>query len=97
MQASGCDAWGIDWSTDLKAAKLRVGAQVARQGNLDPAVLLAPPEKIRSEVRRVLDAFGPGPGHIFNLGHGISQFTPPESVAVLADEVRTYSMKKGVA
>jgi uroporphyrinogen decarboxylase len=62
------------------------------QGNLDPAVLFAPSDRIRSEVRRVLDAYGPGPGHVFNLGHGISQFSPPESVAVVADEVRTYSM-----
>ena len=95
MAKSGCDALGIDWSTDLNAARLRVGSQVALQGNLDPAVLFAPPEKIRSEARRVLDAFGPGPGHVFNLGHGISQFTPPESVAALTDEVHTYSMKKG--
>ena len=96
MASSGCDALSIDWSTDLNAARLRVGSQVALQGNLDPAALFAPPEKIRCEVRHVLDAFGPGPGHVFNLGHGISQFTPPESVAVLADEVHTYSMKKGV-
>ena len=94
MAKSGCDALGIDWSTDLNAARLRVGSQVALQGNLDPAVLFAPPEKIRSEARRVLDAFGPGPGHVFNLGHGVSQFTPPESVAALTDEVHTYSMKK---
>jgi uroporphyrinogen decarboxylase len=96
MANSGCDALGIDWSTDLGAARHRVGEQVALQGNLDPAVLFAPPEKVRSEARRVLDAFGPGPGHVFNLGHGISQFTPPESVAALTDEVHTYSMKKGV-
>ena len=96
MAKSGCDALGIDWSTDLQAARQRVGAQVALQGNLDPAVLFAPPEKVRSEARRVLDAYGSGPGHVFNLGHGISQFTPPESVAALTDEVHTYSMKKGV-
>jgi uroporphyrinogen decarboxylase len=94
MANSGCDALGIDWSTDLDAARRRVGAQVALQGNLDPAVLFASPEKVRVEARRVLDAFGPGPGHVFNLGHGISQFTPPESVAALANEVHTYSMKK---
>ena len=94
MAKSGCDALGIDWSTDLDAARLRVGSRVALQGNLDPAVLFASPEQVRAEARRVLDAFGPGPGHIFNLGHGISQFTPPESVAALADEVHTYSMKR---
>jgi uroporphyrinogen decarboxylase len=93
MAASGCDALGIDWSTNLQAAHARVGSQVALQGNLDPAVLFAPPERVRSEARRVLDAFGSGPGHVFNLGHGISQFTPPESVAALVDEVHTYSIK----
>ena len=93
MADTGCDALGIDWSTDLQTARMRVGAWVALQGNLDPAVLFAPPERVRSEARRVLDAFGAGPGHIFNLGHGISQFTPPESVAALVDEVHTYSMK----
>lgn len=93
MAATGCDALGVDWSTNLQAARERVGAKVALQGNLDPAVLFAPPERVRSEARRVLDAFGHGPGHVFNLGHGISQFTPPESVAALVDEVHTYSMK----
>jgi uroporphyrinogen decarboxylase len=93
MAASGCDALGIDWSTDLTIARARVGSSVALQGNLDPAVLFAPPEKVRSEVRRVLNAFGHGPGHVFNLGHGISQFSPPESVLALTDEVHTYSMR----
>ena len=93
MADSGCDALGIDWSTNLQHARMRVGAKVALQGNLDPSVLFAPPARVRSEARRVLDAFGPGPGHVFNLGHGISQFTPPESVAALVDEVHTYSMK----
>ena len=93
MADSGCDALGVDWSTNLQAARARVGTRVALQGNLDPAVLFAPPERVRSEARRVLDAFGTGAGHIFNLGHGISQFTPPESVAALVDEVHTYSMK----
>jgi uroporphyrinogen decarboxylase len=93
MADTGCDALGVDWSTNLQAARARVGTRVALQGNLDPAVLFAPPERVRSEARRVLDAFGTGPGHIFNLGHGISQFTPPESVAALVDEVHTYSMK----
>ncbi len=93
MADTGCDALGVDWSTNLQAARARVGTRVALQGNLDPAVLFAPPERVRSEARRVLDAFGTGAGHIFNLGHGISQFTPPESVAALVDEVHTYSMK----
>ncbi len=93
MADTGCDALGVDWSTNLQAARARVGTRVALQGNLDPAVLFAPPERVRSEARRVLDAFGTGAGHIFNLGHGISQFTPPESVAALVDEVHTYSIK----
>ena len=93
MAASGCDALGVDWSTDLHQARLRVGSKVALQGNLDPSALFGTPETVRREARRVLDAFGPGPGHVFNLGHGISQFTPVESVAALADEVHTYSMQ----
>jgi uroporphyrinogen decarboxylase len=93
MAEAGCDGIGIDWSTDLQNARLRVGSQVALQGNLDPAVLFAPPAQICREARRVLDAFGSGPGHVFNLGHGISQFTPPESVLALTEEVHTYSMR----
>jgi uroporphyrinogen decarboxylase len=91
MAASGCDAVGLDWTVDARAARARVGARVALQGNLDPAALLAPPERVRIEARRVLDAFGAAPGHVFNLGHGISQHTPVESVAALVDEVRAYS------
>jgi uroporphyrinogen decarboxylase len=91
MAASGCDAIGLDWTVDAAAARARIGGRVALQGNLDPAALFAPPDRVRSEVRRVLDAFGPRPGHVFNLGHGISQHTPVESVAALVDEVRTYS------
>lgn len=93
MAASGADALGLDWTTDPRAARRRVGAQVALQGNLDPMVLLAPPTTIRAQAREVLDAFGPAPGHVFNLGHGISQFTSPDVVAELVDEVRTYSTK----
>jgi len=93
MAASGCDALGLDWTVDLAAARARVGARVALQGNLDPGALLAPPERVRTEARRVLDAYGSSPGHVFNLGHGISQHTPVESVAALVDEVRTYSRK----
>ena len=91
MAASGCDAVGLDWTVDAAAARTRVGARVALQGNLDPAALFAPPERVRREVRRVLDAFGHAPGHVFNLGHGIAPKTPVESVAALVDEVRTYS------
>jgi len=91
MAASGCDALGLDWTTDASDARRRVGARVALQGNLDPAALFAPEKLVRAEARRVLDAFGTAPGHVFNLGHGISQHTPPDSVAALVDEVHTYS------
>ena len=94
MADLGCDALGIDWSTDLALARQRVGARVALQGNLDPAALFGSEATLRSEARRVLDAFGAGPGHVFNLGHGISQFTAPEQVAVLVDEVHTYSKRQ---
>jgi uroporphyrinogen decarboxylase len=93
MAASGCDAVGLDWTVDPAAARGRVGGRVALQGNLDPAALFAPPDAVRRQARRVLDAFGPAPGHVFNLGHGISQHTPVESVAALVDEVRAYSSK----
>ena len=93
MAASGCDAVGLDWTVDPAAARARIGARVALQGNLDPAALFAPPDTVRHAVRCVLDAFGAAPGHVFNLGHGISQHTPVESVAALVDEVRTYSRK----
>jgi uroporphyrinogen decarboxylase len=91
MAASGCDAVGLDWTVDPAAARVRVGTGVSLQGNLDPSALFAPPERVREQARRVLDAFGAAPGHVFNLGHGISQHTPVESVAALVDEVRTYS------
>jgi len=94
------DVIGLDWSVNLGRARERVGARVALQGNLDPNVLFAPPEKIRAEVARVLESYGPPPqaggsagGHIFNLGHGISQHTPPDSVAVLVDAVHELSRR----
>ena len=98
IAASGADVVGLDWTCDLGAARRRVDDAVALQGNLDPMVLFAPPEAVAAEARAVLDAFG-NPlradghcgGHIFNLGHGISQFTPPESVKVLVDTVHAHS------
>lgn len=93
MAGAGCDAVGLDWTVDPAQARKRIGARVALQGNLDPIALLAPPERVREEARRVLDAFGPSPGHVFNLGHGISPQARPDSVAALVDEVRTYSMR----
>ena len=88
----GCDAIGVDWTIDIGEARRRVGQKVALQGNLDPAVLFASPDKIAAEAKKVLDSFGPGDtGHVFNLGHGISQFTPPDHVTTLVDTVHEYS------
>ncbi len=88
----GSDAIGLDWTIDIGEARRRVGDRVALQGNLDPGVLFAPPETIAAEARRVLTSYGAGgTGHVFNLGHGISQFTPPESVAALVDAVHMMS------
>lgn len=88
---AGFDAVGLDWTVDMAEARRRIGERVALQGNMDPAVLFAPPEAIRREVASVLAGFGPGPGHVFNLGHGISRFTDPEHVAVLVDAVHSLS------
>ena len=90
---SGFDAVGLDWTMDIGRAREQVGGRVALQGNLDPAVLFAPPKVVANEARKVLDAFGPHPGHVFNLGHGISQHTPPENVIALIDAVHTHSRK----
>ncbi|MFZ5653676.1 MAG: uroporphyrinogen decarboxylase [Pseudomonadota bacterium] len=94
MAESNCDALGLDWCVDLGAARARVGDRVALQGNLDPAVLRAPVEIIRRQVGAVLDAFGSGPGHVFNLGHGIHPDIAPHRVAALVDAVHTLSANK---
>jgi uroporphyrinogen decarboxylase len=91
MADTGCDALGIDWSTDLAAARKRVGKRVALQGNLDPAVLYAGPEVIREKVADVLARFGPGSGHVFNLGHGITPDVNPEHAGILVDAVHNLS------
>lgn len=94
IAATGPDAIGLDWTVNLAAARTRVGAACALQGNLDPAVLFAGEDAIRKQTRNILDTFGPvanGYGHVFNLGHGISQFTPPEAVNVLIETVHDYS------
>ena len=99
---AGPDVLGLDWTVSLKSARARVGSQVALQGNLDPNVLFANPDQIRAEVTRTLESFGaPGPvgsngtvdSHIFNLGHGISQHTPPDSVTALVDAVHEVSRR----
>ena len=93
---SGADCVGLDWTVNLARARAQVGHKVALQGNLDPAVLFGPAEQIRHEVARTLDEFGDGDGHVFNLGHGISQFTDPERVTVLVDAVHELSRAKHV-
>ncbi|MGH8641887.1 MAG: uroporphyrinogen decarboxylase [Burkholderiales bacterium] len=91
LAASGCDAVGVDWTVDLRAARSRVGDRVSLQGNLDPDVLLAGPDAVRAGVAAVLAAFGSGSGHVFNLGHGISQHTPVDSMRALVDTVHEAS------
>jgi uroporphyrinogen decarboxylase len=93
IAATGCDCVGLDWSIDLGDARRRIGAGAALQGNLDPAVLLTSPEVVRREVQKALESFGSGAGHVFNLGHGVPQFTPPENVAALVAAVRELSPK----
>ena len=92
MAESGADALGIDWQTDLAGARRRVGDRVALQGNLDPMALFAPSPVIEREVERVLAAFGRGNGHVFNLGHGVSQHTPPDHVHALVEAVHSRSL-----
>jgi len=90
---TGCDGLGLDWTTRLGDARRRVGDRVALQGNLDPVVLTTTPDVIRSSVAEVLDDFGKGGGHIFNLGHGITPDVPPEHVQVLVETVRDLSRR----
>ena len=91
IAAIGCDALGLDWTCDIGQARSRVGTHVALQGNLDPMALFAQPEQIRAQVGKVLASYGHGAGHVFNLGHGVSQFTPPERVGALVDAVHELS------
>ena len=95
IAAIGCDCIGLDWTSSLGRARTQTEGKVALQGNLDPMALFAGPQAIRAEVKRVLDDFGGGTGHVFNLGHGISQFTPPDSVATLVDAVHEMSRRAG--
>ncbi len=93
MADTGCDGLGIDWTTSLRDARVATKDRVALQGNLDPAVLHAPADRIDAEVKRVIEEFGEGPGHIFNLGHGIQTLTDPERVGLMVDAVRKYSAR----
>jgi uroporphyrinogen decarboxylase len=87
----GADALGLDWTIDIGEARRRVGDKVALQGNLDPAILLSTPQAIEREVAAVLAGYGHGSGHVFNLGHGITQFTPPENAGAMIDAVQKLS------
>ena len=91
MVETGCDALGVDWTTDLADARGYTGDRVALQGNLDPATLRESPEKIRQGVADVLESYGKGPGHVFNLGHGITPDIDPDHVSVLVDAVHELS------
>lgn len=88
---TGCDALGVDWTTDLSTAREYVGDKVALQGNLDPAMLRESPEAIRQGVADTLASYGEGPGHVFNLGHGITPDIDPDRLGVLVDAVHELS------
>lgn len=88
---TGCDAIGLDWTVDIADARQRVGNKVALQGNMDPSVLYATPERIEQEVKHILAGFGNGSGHVFNLGHGIHLDVPVESPKVFVDAIHHYS------
>lgn len=91
MAATGCDALGLDWTTDIADARRRVGDKVALQGNMDPSMLYAPVPRIEQEVQVILSAFGNGSGHVFNLGHGIHQDVPPGHAGAFVEAVHHYS------
>lgn len=92
---SGADVLGVDWRVDIGEVRRRVGDGVALQGNMDPTCLFAPPDVIRERVRAVLDAVGDGPGHVFNLGHGVLPNTNPEHVRAMVEAVRELSARPG--
>jgi uroporphyrinogen decarboxylase len=90
---SGADALGLDWQTNIKQAKAIVKDQVTLQGNMDPSILLSDTKAIEKNVKSILDDYGHGERHIFNLGHGITQFTPPENVSCMLEAVRNHSQQ----
>lgn len=91
MAETGCDGLGLDWTVDIGSARDRVGSRVALQGNMDPSVLYAGPTRIQAEVGTIIGSYGRGPGHVFNLGHGIHQHIDPDNVKVLVDAVHELS------
>jgi uroporphyrinogen decarboxylase len=88
---TGCDALGVDWTTELGAARRLTADRVALQGNLDPALLRASSAEIEDGVTSVLESYGRGPGHVFNLGHGVTPDIDAEHLQVLVDAVRRLS------
>ncbi len=90
---SGCDCVGLDWTIDIGRARARIGSKVSLQGNMDPSILYATPQAIRAEVGRILQDFGPGNGHVFNLGHGITPDVDPQNVAVFVESVHELSQQ----
>ncbi len=97
MANTGVDALGLDWTTDIGEARQRVGDRVALQGNMDPSTLYASPERIRQEVATILEKFGTGNGHVFNLGHGIHQFVEPDKAAAFVNAVHELSPRYHVS
>ena len=91
MADTGCDALGLDWTTDIGEARARVGDRVALQGNMDPCTLYASPEAIRRSVASILQSYGAGSGHVFNLGHGIHPTINPEHAAAMIEAVHELS------
>jgi uroporphyrinogen decarboxylase len=91
LARSGCDAIGLDWTVDLGEIRARTNDSVALQGNLDPCVLYASAQRIREEVGRVLESFGHGSGHVFNLGHGITPDVDPEHARAMVEAVHELS------
>jgi len=91
MADTGCDALGVDWTTDLSSARRTVSGRTALQGNLDPNVLYASPQKIREQVARVLESYGKGHGHVFNLGHGIHPGVHPDHAGAMIAAVHELS------
>ncbi len=93
MADSGADCLGLDWTTNIGQARQRVGDRVTLQGNMDPTMLYASPERIRAEVATILESFGPGEGHVFNLGHGITPGVDPEHARVFIESVHELSAR----
>lgn len=91
MADANYDALGLDWQTDIRLARARVGGQVALQGNMDPIALYAKPDVIRRKVKTILEKYGTGSGHVFNLGHGILPDVHPDHVKAMVDAVHEYS------